>query len=106
MFPAYAGRVRLWRRPEDRRPDPEVVHTDDRGAVLLGTVVWVVALVVCLVDRERLVAGGDGWWVWVCVAGIGLGAIGLVHVHRQHLRHERAQRHAAPQPDHQPARHE
>jgi hypothetical protein len=63
-----------------------VVRTDDRIAVLAGIGAWVVALVVCLVDRERLVAGGDGWWVWVCVAGIALGVVGLAHVHRQHVR--------------------
>ncbi len=75
--------MRLLPRAEDRRPDPEVVPTDDRRAVTLGTFGWLVALVVCLVDRERLVAGGDGWWVWVCVAGIALGAAGLVHLNRQ-----------------------
>lgn len=66
-----------------------MVHTDDRKAVLVGIGVWLVALVVCLVDRERLVAHGDGWWVGVCLAGAGLGVVGLAHLHRQELRRRR-----------------
>jgi 4-amino-4-deoxy-L-arabinose transferase-like glycosyltransferase len=36
------------------------------------TVAWAVALTVVLVLRDRLPAG-DRWWLWTCVAGLGLG---------------------------------
>ncbi len=72
--------------PRTRRPDPEPLRTDDRGAVLVGTVVWAVLLVVALVERDRLEADGNGWWVWTPVVGIALGLLGLRVVSRRHRR--------------------
>ena len=45
------------------------------------TVAWAVALVVVAVLRDRLPAG-DRWWVWTCVAGLGLGIFALWYVPR------------------------
>jgi hypothetical protein len=45
------------------------------------TAAWAVALVVLLVVRDRL-AAADRWWVWVAVAGCGIGAFALFYVPR------------------------
>lgn len=78
--------MRLYLSPKDRRPDPEPLVTDDRTAVVVGTVVWLVLLGVMLLRRDDLLADGRGWWVWTCVAGAALGGLGLVYLHRREVR--------------------
>ena len=46
---------------EDRDPDLQPLDVDGVGAVAVGTVVWAVAFVVCLLLQGRLDAAGDGW---------------------------------------------
>lgn len=87
--------VRLKPRPEARRPPPPPLATDDRGAVLAGIAVWLVSLVVLMLSRSSLVADGRGWWIWTAVAGIGLGVIGLGHLHRR-ARRDPGNRRATP----------
>lgn len=84
--------MRLYLRPHERHPDPEPLRTDDRKAVLVGSAVWLVLLVACLVLRDDLAAAGRGWWAWSCVAGLGLGAFGLVYLHRREVRQRAAGR--------------
>ena len=54
--------MRLWLKDSERRPDPEPVKTDDRKVVLVGLVLWLVALaglllfLAPLLARARLVA--------------------------------------------------
>lgn len=64
-------------------PDLRPVDVDGVGAVLYGTVAWTVALVACLLLRDRLAADGRTWWAWVCVAGALLGLAGLWFVRRR-----------------------
>lgn len=78
--------MRLTPRPDERRPDPPPLDTDDRKAVLVGTAVWAVLLVLALVFRDRLAADGHGWWVWTPVVGIALGLYGLRVVARRRRR--------------------
>lgn len=78
--------MRLWLKDSERRPDPPVVKTDDRKAVLVGLALWAVALVLVLVFLPGLTAGGHAWWLWTCVAGLALGAIGLVYTHVRHTK--------------------
>ena len=75
-----------------RRPDPEPLRTDDVTAVTVGTVAWAVLLVVLLVMRDRLEDDGRGSWVWIAVAGLGLGVYGVWHVRRRRAARERAGR--------------
>jgi len=75
--------VRLYLRPDERHPSPEPLKTDDRKAVLVGTAVWFTLLLGTLIMRDDLLASGHGWWIWTCAAGIGLGVVGLVFLHRR-----------------------
>jgi Protein of unknown function (DUF2530) len=84
--------VRILLRPQERRPDPEPLRTDDRKAVVVGIAAWAVLGVVLLFLRDDLVRNGHGWWLWCCAAGIGLGLAGLAYVHRR----EMASRRSAP----------
>lgn len=59
------------------------LDVDGVAAVGLGTVVWAVLLVACLVWREPLAAAGRGWWWGVCLAGFLLGLPGLWYVRRR-----------------------
>lgn len=83
---AYTAPVRFYLRPEERHPDPEPLHTDDRKAVLVGTVIWLLGLAATLIQREDLAAAGRSWWVWTCAAGAGLGLLGLSYLHHRELR--------------------
>ncbi|MBX3089417.1 MAG: DUF2530 domain-containing protein [Cryobacterium sp.] len=75
--------MRLWLKDSERRPDPEPVKTDDRKAMLVGLVLWLLALVGLLLFLGSLVSSGLQWWLWTCVVGLALGLIGLVFTHRQ-----------------------
>ena len=76
--------MRLWLKDSERRPDPTPVETDDRKAVLVGSGLWVVALVVVL--AVPLSRGDSGWWLTTCAIGILLGAAGLIYTTRRQRR--------------------
>jgi len=77
--------VRFWLKDSERRPDPEPVKTDDRKAVLVGLVLWIVALGGLLLFLPTLVDNGLGWWLWTCVVGLALGLVGLLYTNRRHV---------------------
>ena len=52
---------------------PPPLKVDTVRVVLVGTALWVVALVVLLLLGDRV----DRLWTWTCVAGIVLAGIGL-----------------------------
>lgn len=64
--------MRLWLRDDERRPDPIPAKTDDRRAVLVGLVLWAVALVVVL-----SVGGAGTTAMWTVVVGLALGVLGM-----------------------------
>ena len=70
--------MRLWLRDSERKPDPKPVSTDDRKAVLVGLILWIVALIVLLVFVGQLASTHRVWLLWTAVAGVGLGIVGLV----------------------------
>ena len=78
--------MRLWLKDSERLPDPLPVQTDDRKALLVGIVAWLIALAALIVFIDPLRDAGNGWWLWAAIAGIVIGLLGLVNVH---LRHER-----------------
>ncbi|MEU5994586.1 DUF2530 domain-containing protein [Spirillospora sp. NPDC047418] len=73
-----------------RRPDPPPMQTNDVRIAAAGTAAWAVALVVLLVVG---LPSEHRWWLWVCVAGIGIGLFALWYVPR--LQSGRARQEAA-----------
>ena len=72
--------------PSSRLARGEIVHAEVKPldlsgipTVIVGTVAWAVAFVVVLIFRSELRAEGLDWWLWVTVAGFGLGLIGLAY---------------------------
>lgn len=61
------------------QPEVKVAPLDEDGvgAVAIGTVLWLVALVVLLLLRDQLTASGSQWWIWVAATGALLGLPGL-----------------------------
>jgi fatty acid desaturase len=70
---------RLWLKDSERRPDPEPVRADARRALVVGSVVWLVALVGAVLVGA-ISGQGPGWWFWYSVIGLALGVLGLAWV--------------------------
>ncbi len=54
--------------------------------MLVGSALWVVALVYVLVRYQSLSDDGRSWWLVTVLAGIGLGLIGLTYCLRRRSR--------------------
>jgi hypothetical protein len=82
------------------------MQTNDVRIAAAGTVAWAIALVVLLIVG---LPSDDRWWLWVCVAGIGIGLFAVWYVPRLQSGRARqeearaAQRRAALQPGASPA---
>jgi FtsH-binding integral membrane protein len=76
--------VRLFIKDSERRPDPAPVKTDDRKVVLVGLVLWIIALGVMLILLPQLQASGLVWLLWTVVVGFGLGLVLLVYTSKRH----------------------
>lgn len=74
--------------------DVDPLDLDGVRTMQVGTAVWLVALVALLPFRSQLEADDRSWWIWVCVAGFGLGLVGWDHCRRK--RRERVQLQDAP----------
>jgi hypothetical protein len=78
-----------------RRADPEPMTANEVLVIGVGTGLWLLAFVVLLPFKGDLDRHGAGWWLWVCIAGFGLGLMGLRMMTR---RRSRARRSAAERP--------
>lgn len=76
--------MRLFIKDSERRPDPAPVKTDDRKVVLVGLVLWIVALGVMLALLPQLQESGRVWLLWTVVVGFGLGLVLLVYTSKRH----------------------
>ncbi|MDY0911588.1 DUF2530 domain-containing protein [Rathayibacter festucae] len=70
--------MRLWLRPDERRPAPPPYASDDATALLAGCVVWLLALIGVLIAA---VAGASvpPLVLSTVVIGLVLGTIGLFY---------------------------
>ena len=66
-----------------RHPDPEPMQTDDERVVLVGTVGWVLVLLVLVVLRVADQTEVRNWWLGMCGYGIALGLVGLQYIRRR-----------------------
>lgn len=63
------------------RPAPPPFEGNDQIVAGAGTIGWAIALIVLLALRHSIPASGR-WWIWTCVAGLGLGLFALAYVPR------------------------
>ena len=61
----------------------EPVDDDGVGAVTVGLVLWAVAAVACVLQRDALADRGADWWLWSCLVGLGVGLAMLAYMRRR-----------------------
>lgn len=57
--------------------DVEPLDVDGVRTVEVGTGIWLVAFLLLLPFYGKLEETGRTWWLWACMAGFGLGLIGV-----------------------------
>lgn len=62
------------------REAPEPLEANDVATVTVGTIIWFALFVVQLPFYGWYSDHGHTWWIWTCLAGAGLGLIGLWYV--------------------------
>lgn len=102
-------RERAARRHEFGRPEVTELEVGDRTykvaevepldldgvrTMAVGSILWLVAGVALLPFLGTLQDNGRVWWLWTCIAGFGLGTIGLEYCRRRRnaLRHDPTRR--------------
>lgn len=63
---------------------------DGAGIVSVGTAAFAVAAVVCWLNLDALVSAGQGWWLAVCLVGVGVGGLGSAITWTRHRRRRSA----------------
>ncbi len=78
-------------------PSAPPMEANDVAIVTGGTVVWLIGFLVLLPFHSSMAAHGRGDWQWICLAGFGLGLIGIWYcrARRDAIRRDAAQREAA-----------
>lgn len=61
----------------------EPMDVDGVRTMIVGTILWVVALIALLPFVGKLNDAGNSWWPWTCIAGFGLGLIGIEYCRRR-----------------------
>ncbi|MFJ8045094.1 DUF2530 domain-containing protein [Kitasatospora sp. NPDC096147] len=79
------------------RPSPPPLEANDVAIVGGGTALWFLAFLVLIPFHSSLEESGHGRWPWICLAGAGLGLIGLWYcrARRDAIRRARAAEAAA-----------
>jgi hypothetical protein len=75
----------MGRRQQGPGEEPEVRPLDVDGVrtVAIITVLWGVAFVLLALRQGPLNDAGRGWWLWTCLAGVGLGLLGLEYCRKR-----------------------
>ena len=67
-------------RPNELTAQP--MQVDSQRVLLIGTGIWLLALIVLLPLWDWLGRHDHRTWLWTCVAGVGLGLIGILLARR------------------------
>ncbi|MFE9773970.1 DUF2530 domain-containing protein [Streptomyces sp. NPDC005931] len=81
-----------------RHEAPEPLEGPVVATVVGGTVLWFVLFLVQLPFYGWYEEHGHTWWLWTCLAGGGLGFIGIWYVRRRDAAIKRARAAEARQP--------
>jgi hypothetical protein len=73
------------RKRSPLREAPEPLEADDVATVAVGTVIWFVLFAVQLPFYGWYSDHGHAWFIWSCLAGGGLGLVGLRYVRARRL---------------------
>lgn len=57
-----------------------LVTGDALQPVILGLILWVIALIVLILCHDSLVAAGTTWWYGACFVGIISGILGVGYI--------------------------
>lgn len=68
--------------------DVEPLDVDGIRTVQVGTALWGLAFLLLLPFSGSLEDDGRLWWLWTCVAGFGLGLLGIDSCRRRKNRRE------------------
>lgn len=63
--------------------DVEPLDLDGVRTVEVGTALWLVAFIGLLPFYGTLERTGHTWWLWSCLAGVGLGLFGIEYCRRR-----------------------
>lgn len=66
------------------------VDADGIVVLIIGTGLFAIAAVVLGLNRARLAAADEGWWLGVAIAGVALGLVGLAYCWRLRSRRRAA----------------
>jgi len=77
-------------------PEIEPVADDGVRITTLGTALWALAGVVCLLLRDQLVAHDNEWWIATCAVGTLLGVAAMTYTRRRAAVYRAAQGQSAP----------
>ena len=71
------------------------LDVDGTRTVAVGSLLFLLAFLLLLPFRGRLDEAGNGWWLWTCLAGFGLGVLGWEYCRRRRNRRQARERAAA-----------
>jgi hypothetical protein len=54
--------------------------------IAIGSALWLIAFIALLPFYSTLQDHGRGWWLWTCLAGFGLGLLGVEYCRRRRRR--------------------
>ena len=61
----------------------EPMQINEAKVIWIGIGCWTAAFLIMLPFRKTLIDDGHGWWLYTCLAGAGLGMVGLPMVGRR-----------------------
>jgi hypothetical protein len=70
-------------KAKDAKASLEPLEVNGITAVTVGTIIWAIATVICLIAREQLETAGRGNWVWISACGVLLGLLGIRYTRRR-----------------------
>ncbi|MFM5904172.1 MAG: DUF2530 domain-containing protein [Microbacteriaceae bacterium] len=74
--------MKLYPDKAERKPDPQPIETNLKRLVLVGLILWCLALAVFVIFPATVPATRP-WWPWTCVIGIILGIYAFFKVQKR-----------------------